>query len=334
MPRPTKNLKGMRFGKLTVIEFSGYRKKNSCSIATWKCQCDCGNEKIINAVDLIQGKTKSCGCLKTDGSSRIINMVGQKFGKLTVIEMIKKDGKKTTCRCICDCGNEVVVNSYQLRSGKTKSCGCLRKRKGVRLEDLKGQRFGKLVAIEFAGVANKKTMWRCKCDCGNEVTAYATNLKSGHAISCGCAMRKSKGLSTQRIYHIYKGMINRCYKETDENYEIYGGRGITVCPEWLGENGLFNFKEWADKSGYADDLSIDRINNDKGYSPDNCRWATDIEQQNNKRNNIVITYKGVAKTLPQWSRELNIPRYLLYSRKKAGWTDEQCIETKIGEKRK
>lgn len=334
MPRPTRDLKGMKFKKLTVIEFSGYKKKNSCSISTWKCRCDCGNEKIINAVDLIQGKTKSCGCLKNDGSSRIINMVGQKFGRLTVVEMIKNDGEKTSCRCICDCGNEVIANSWQIRNGKTKSCGCLRKQKSVRFEDLKGKRFGKLVVMEFVGIINKKTMWRCKCDCGNEVTAYATNLKSGHAISCGCAMRKSNGLSVTRIYHIYNGMINRCYNQNNKEYRNYGARGITVCEEWLGENGLYNFKEWAENNGYQEDLTIDRKDVNGNYEPSNCRWATLIEQANNKRNNITLTYNGKTRTIPEWSRELGIDRGLLYSRKKLGWTDRQCIETKVGEKRK
>lgn len=334
MPRPTRDLKGMKFGKLEVLEFGGYKKRGKSSIATWICRCDCGTEKVINAVDLIQGKTKSCGCLKNDGSSRIINMVGQKFGRLTVIEMIKKDGEKTSCRCICDCGNETIANSWQIRNGFTKSCGCLKNEQGNHVEDLKGRRFGKLMALEFAGITNKKTLWRCQCDCGNEVIAYATNLKSGHASSCGCLKYPAKKLSNTRIYHIYRGMISRCYKETDGNYAIYGGRGITVCDEWLGEDGLFNFKEWADNNGYQNDLTIDRIDTNGNYEPSNCRWATLIEQANNKRNNIMLTYNGKTKTIPEWSRELGVNRGLLYSRKKLGWTDKQCIETKVGEKRK
>ena len=142
------------------------------------------------------------------------------------------------------------------------------------------------------------------------------------------------GLSTKRIYRIYKGMISRCYNKSDKrNYSKYGERGIKVCPEWQGENGLFNFIDWSYNNGYSDDLSIDRIDPNGNYEPSNCRWADNITQANNKTNNIKLTYKGITKTVPQWSREVGLSVSNIRSRIKLGWTVEQILETKVGEKR-
>ena len=335
MPRATRNLLGQRFGKLEVIEFDGYKKdKKGNSKSYWICKCDCGTIKSIASIDLLQGKTSSCGCKKTDGAKRVIDVSGEKFGKLTVLEMLPSKNKKTNCRCLCDCGNEVIVNSWQLRKGKTKSCGCLKRQEGSRLEDLTGKKIGKLQPIKYIGKTNKKTRWLCRCDCGNEIIAYATNLKSGHAISCGCVVSTMNGLSTKRIYRIYKGMISRCYNKSDKrNYSKYGERGIKVCQEWQGENGLFNFIDWSYNNGYSDDLSIDRIDPNGNYEPSNCRWADNITQANNKTNNIKLTYKGITKTVPQWSREVGLSVSNIRSRIKLGWTVEQILETKVGEKR-
>ena len=335
MPRATRNLLGQRFGKLEVIEFDGYKKdKKGNSKSYWICKCDCGTIKSIASIDLLRGKTSSCGCKKTDGAKRVIDVSGEKFGKLTVLEMLPSKNKKTNCRCLCDCGNEVIVNSWQLRKGKTKSCGCLKRQEGSHLEDLTDKKFGKLQPIKYIGKTNKKTRWLCRCDCGNEIIAYATNLKSGHAISCGCVVSTMNGLSTKRIYRIYKGMISRCYNKSDKrNYSKYGERGIKVCQEWQGENGLFNFIDWSYNNGYSDDLSIDRIDPNGNYEPSNCRWADNITQANNKTNNIKLTYKGITKTVPQWSREVGLSVSNIRSRIKLGWTVEQILETKVGEKR-
>lgn len=125
------------------------------------------------------------------------------------------------------------------------------------------------------------------------------------------------GLSDTRIYHIYHGMINRCYDESRETYKDYGARGIKVCDEWLikkGSQGFLNFYNWALKNGYNDNLSIDRINVDKNYEPNNCRWVNDKVQANNKVSTIYITYKDKTKSLSEWSRFLNIPYDTLHGR--------------------
>lgn len=143
---------------------------------------------------------------------------------------------------------------------------------------------------------------------------------------------KTHGLSNTKIYKVYLSMLNRCYKKYDEFYPDYGGRGITVCKEWRED--FTSFYDWAMANGYRDDLTIDRIDNDKGYSPDNCRWATCKEQSCNKNSNKNLTYRGKTMTMAEWSDEIGISRSSLFGRLKRGWSVEKALSTPpIKEKR-
>lgn len=136
------------------------------------------------------------------------------------------------------------------------------------------------------------------------------------------------GMVGTRIYNIWKDMKRRCYCKTRKDYSRYGGRGITICDEWLHD--FQAFFDWAMVNGYKDDLTIDRIDSNKGYSPDNCRWATIKEQDNNKRNNRLLTYNGKTQTVTQWAEDLNINESTLRSRIDRGLTDEQVLTTPKG----
>lgn len=252
------------------------------------------------------------------------DLTGQRFGRLTVIERadssISPNGsKKTMWRCKCDCGNEVVRCLANVYNVKYPSCGCWNKEMAVgrRLEDLTGQRFGRLVALRRDMESTSKlTKWICKCDCGNECSVIANNLKRGHTISCGCFREEVRpkqrfvhGYRHTRIYAVYSKIKERCINPKNPSYPRYGGRGITLCDEWM--NDAKAFCEWAYEHGYKEDAkygecTVDRIDNNKGYSPDNCRIVNEKVQANNRRSNMFIEHNGETKTLQQWAEHFGI----------------------------
>ena len=134
-----------------------------------------------------------------------------------------------------------------------------------------------------------------------------------------------------RLGYIYKGMKSRCFWEKDKDYKNYGARGITVCDEWYSprkHRGWIAFKKWAYSHGYKEGLTIDRIDNSKGYSPDNCRWVSMKVQNNNRRNNRLITYKNETKTLSQWSEILGVHKNTIRNRLNRGWEVEKAFGIK------
>ena len=187
--------------------------------------------------------------------------------------------------------------------------------------DLTGQRFGRLTVIKLVKI-NNRSCWLCKCDCGKETYSIGTHLKSGHKRSCGCLhddlsrerltkMNETHGESKTRLYNIWTDIKKRCYRKTFWAYDRYGGRGITLCKEW---HDYPTFRDWCTNNGYAENLTIDRIDNDKGYSPDNCRWVDRKTQANNKSNVRLITYKGKTKTVAEWAEILGLNYTTLYGR--------------------
>lgn len=184
--------------------------------------------------------------------------------------------------------------------------------------DLTGMKVGELTVlcrdVEKTKACNgRRQYWFCKCSCGTVKSYIAENLTRKHTTSCGCKTNnykhKTHGKSSTRLYKIWVGMRKRCYNPSTPHFEYYGGRGITVCEEW-NEN-FESFYNWSITNGYADSLSIDRIDNDKGYSPDNCRWSSKDVQARNKTNLIKVNVNGTEKTLCDWSAESGLPLNVL-----------------------
>lgn len=263
--------------------------------------------------------------------------IGIKYGHLTCVEFSHKEKRKGYFfKFKCDCGQEKICNLSRVRNGYIKSCGCLRienQRKMV-FKDLTGQKFNYLTVIEYVGSKNKKSMWLCECECGNQTIVDSSSLKSGNTKACGCHMKdgwgnnKTHGMSKTRLYRIWQAMISRCYYEKNKYYQNYGGRGISVCDEW--RNNFELFMKWSLNNHYANNLTIDRIDNDKGYSPDNCKWVTRFVQMNNTRNNRLLDYNGQTKTVAEWSRYANISYDVLHSRIfRYHWPVDKALETPV-----
>lgn len=136
---------------------------------------------------------------------------------------------------------------------------------------------------------------------------------------------KTHGLSKTRLHRIWHSMYCRCYYPSTNQYKNYGGKGIKVCEEWKYAQGFINFYNWAINNGYSDELTIDRIDNEKDYSPENCRWLTLKEQSNHRTNNRVIEYNGIKHTLSEWCEIYNINPVTFSDRLKRGWTLEQAL---------
>jgi hypothetical protein len=265
-------------------------------------------------------------------NSRESPKIGDRYGMLEVIDfaddlITPKGYKYKRYLCKCDCGNEKIVSKRGLTIDGTQSCGCLVGKSN--LKDISGNVYGKLKVISLHHVGNTGAVyWRCKCECGNETIVRGSSLVRGDTQSCGCLRKeilshKTHGKTNTRIHRIWSGIKSRCSNKNLPEYERYGGRGITVCDEW--KTDFQSFYEWAMSNGYSDNLTIDRIDNNKGYSPDNCRWVTYKEQANNKSNNVFLSFNGELKTISQWGDELGIKDGTIRARLNHGWSIEKAL---------
>lgn len=198
-----------------------------------------------------------------------------------------------------------------------------------------GEKYGRLLVLEFIKREKRNSYWKCICDCGKEIIIPITYLTVGDTKSCGCYRKevcKNKvitkhNLTKTRIYHIWSAMKQRCYNKNLKEYKHYGFRGIKVCDEWLTD--FMNFYIWAYANGYQSNLSIDRINNDGNYEPNNCRWATIKEQNNNMSTNHFVLYKNEKLTLSQLAEKYNIKYDIVKNRMRLGWYIERIVTQPI-----
>lgn len=198
-----------------------------------------------------------------------------------------------------------------------------------KVKDLTGQRFGRLTVIGIDDRGTRKTYWNCLCDCGTIKSVRSDSLQNGAIRSCGCLKKEQDAVNLVneekkkviqfgdkfghlRIHEIWSNMKSRCSNPKDSRYSDYGGRGIKVCDEW--KNDFFAFYQWAMSNGYSDNLTIDRIDNNEGYNPLNCRWVDNKTQARNRRSNINITIGNSTRSLKEWCEIFNLPYSRIYAR--------------------
>lgn len=208
--------------------------------------------------------------------------------------------------------------------------------------DLTGKRFGKLTVIKKHNQDKWGGWnWLCRCDCGNETIVSGGHLRSLKTKSCGCSRKETKNfthkMTGSRLYKVWRAMKSRCYYEESEMFKHYGGRGITVCDEW--KNSFISFYDWSMKNGYDENAergqcTIDRIDVNGNYEPNNCRWAAIKQQANNTRRNHFIKYNGKTQTVSQWANELGVEPDSIFNRLRKGFTEEEALTLKFNEHRK
>ena len=233
------------------------------------------------------------------------DLTGEKFGRLTVIGSGERSNSgRYRWKCQCECGRIIDTYAFSLISGRTKSCGKCVTRSGKPI-DISGMKFGRLTALYPIDDDRKDTYWLCECECGNTIEVPSGSLRNGNTRSCGCLhkdfmihMDRTKIHHTkhggsydengnmERLYGVWYGMKSRCYCENHSAYKYYGARGIEICDEWHYDYGAF--RDWALSHGYDPNAekgkcTIDRIDNDGNYEPDNCRFVSMSEQNSNKR---------------------------------------------------
>lgn len=191
--------------------------------------------------------------------------------------------------------------------------------------DLTGQRFGRLVAVRLAGHAGKERLWLCRCDCGTERAIRGHGLRSGNSASCGCVRIESittHGKWKTPEYQIWHAAKQRCTNPNDQGWKNYGGRGITMCDPWRESFAAFLADMGPRPSA---NHSIDRIDNAGPYAPENCRWATKIQQSENRRTNHHLTWKGETLTVSQWAKRTGLSLNTIEDRLKGKWPIERVL---------
>ena len=209
--------------------------------------------------------------------------------------------------------------------------------RGKRTHVAQGDRYGRFTIVREVESVNYKRRFLCRCDCGNEKIVKLGDMKFGGTISCGCYCRENNrkliserstthGLSHTPLYKVWLGMKSRCYNPNATPYKNYGGRGITVCEEWLEHE---PFYKWGMANGYESGLTIERINNDGNYEPGNCKWATYREQANNNRRNTKVQIGDRTESLTTWLRLLGLSSSTIYKRLNKGWSAEKALTVPV-----
>lgn len=205
-------------------------------------------------------------------------------------------------------------------------------------QDIVSSQYGRLTVQKLAYKKNRRLYYTCLCECGRQVDIRKDQLTRGITKSCGCLQKDvaketmaanmtKHGLSDHPLNKVLNSMKQRCYNENDKGFKYYGGRGISICNEWL--NDFKAFYNWAIENGYKSGLSIDRIDVNDNYTPKNCRFVSMEIQNVNKKSNVFIEYKGETRTLSEWCEKLNLKYSTTYMRLNRGWNIEKAFLKKL-----
>lgn len=290
----------------------------------------------------------------------IDDYVGVPINYLTPIEVCADRAKDKSVQWVfkCICGEIVISSPYRVISGHKKSCGCMRYKTPQQLnkkpanrpparvspEDYIGRKNERLTVIGYRRPDIKgRSQLECRCDCGKITYIYPYQFVSGDIKSCGCARfghsnchkgntsRRTHGLTTNRFYKKWNDMVRRCHNKNEPAYRFYGALGISVCEEWRYSPEAFI--RWCEETYPNDErTTIDRIDGSKGYSPDNCRWATKTEQVHNLKNNRFVTINGETRCVTDWCKTYKISPGSVYKRFHKGQSFEQAISELIQHK--
>lgn len=270
------------------------------------------------------------------------DLTGRVFGDWTVLEMCPPEyspsGYKIyKAKCQCVCGRIKNVRCCHLTGGRSTSCGCRSaKTRMETIYDLTGKTFGELYVESRAGFhesagGSKSALWNVRCGCGKMFVSPTHRLTKGEVKrcpQCSIDIHAKHRMSDSRLYNVYKGIKSRCYYDKHHHYKYYGERGIKMCDEW--KSNFLAFYNWSIINGYDENAprgqcTIDRIDPNGDYCPENCRIVTNTEQQNNTRHNIIIEYKDETYTAKQFSEAFNIPYHRVRFWTHDGMTPEEII---------
>ena len=252
------------------------------------------------------------------------DMIGKKFGKLSVVGLCGRDsGGSILWDCVCVCGAKSKRTSANLKGGQHNYCVACKSENTRVYVAKEGDKFSRWTVIQANYPTKKKGQHcLCACDCGNTKVIRSTSLFHGETRSCGCLKKeiqanrkRTHGMERTPIYQRWCAMKSRCNNPNSPNYKNYGGRGILLCNEW---HDFENFLSWAMSNGFDESLTIERINVNGNYEPNNVTWATNKEQANNRRDNVLIESNGETKTMAQWEEKLEIRKGRMWA-----WKDRK-----------
>lgn len=263
------------------------------------------------------------------------------YGRWTIIDpQLVNALSKDRLLMKCACGTLKRVRLDCVLRGLSTSCGCWRKENAARAarergSDETGKTYGRYTVIANSPGSEVARYVEARCSCGTIKRVQLGGLRHGSTISCGCANRErlqtekpalKHGLSHRPEYFAWYDMVDRCYNPNNPYFKDYGARGIRVCRRWKRDVSAF-FADVGERPSAKH--SLDRIKNNKGYTPDNVKWSTIREQNTNKRDTCLLTYQGRKQSASLWAEELGPPRHVIYDRKRRGYTDHKTLTTPV-----